>query len=177
MNMRGFFMFVAAGAMLIGSILPGFAQDDAYVYSCAREAAQAGDRDAAFSYCHSLLHYGEASPYYQDALFAVGEYYFEHGDYGGSAAVLITLLNAYPQGKAMPFAALFLLRIDESAHRMMPSDDLKKKIITFKQLSLLFSEYKEYAYNSPLGNRYKAVYFIDKVEFYVDDQILAIVAY
>ncbi len=169
MNARRYCILIAV--MLMLTVAEGFARDDRSVYQCAREAAASADQNSAFSFFHSLLRFGEASPYYDDALFAVGEYYFWNSDYGDSRTALTALLTCYPQGKAAPFAAAFLLRIDESSRPGFSSDDLRKKIITFKQLSLLFSEYKEYSYNSPLGNLYKAVYFIDRVEFYRNGEL------
>jgi hypothetical protein len=100
MNARRYCVFVAVVAMVVGIVRPGFADDDRYVHQCAREAAAEGDRNGAFSFYHSLLRSGEGSPYYHDALFAAGEYYFWNADYRDSCEVFTALINCYPGGKA-----------------------------------------------------------------------------
>jgi tetratricopeptide (TPR) repeat protein len=163
--MIGVFMTAA------GNVAAGYAQDDAYIYKAAREEARGGNPDFAFLHYHSLLKGDAASPYYKDALFAVGEYYFLAGDYADSRTVFIRLMQQDPRGAAVPFAAAFLLKIDPRSRGEYDDDTLKKKIIEYKQLSLLFSDFKEYHYDSPLRNRYKAVYFIDRVEFYSNGKL------
>jgi len=56
-------------------------------------------------------------------------------------------------------------------------ENLKKEILTFKQVGLVFKEFKEYTYRSPLYRTYKAVFRIDQVEFYVGGKLFATVAY
>ena len=145
----------------------GFAQNDAQDYAGAKQAAKSGDKDFAFMQFHSLLRLSTTSPYYHDALFAVGEYYYSVANYYDSYKAFAEFVELYPRSEALPFAVVYLLKMEQK-QKQQESYDLEKKVITFKQLSLLFSEYKEYPYTSPLSTEYKAVYYIDRVEIYTN---------
>jgi outer membrane protein assembly factor BamD (BamD/ComL family) len=163
-------IFLLIGILCILSGTPGIshAQTDAELYNNAKLAAKQGDRDFAFMQYHSLMRLSENSPYYHDALFAVGEYYFDMSNYYDAYRTFVEFVELYPRSEALPFAVVYLLKMEQNQQEN-ESEDLEKKVITFKQLSLLFSEYKEYLYTSPLGTKYKAVYFIDKVEIYINE--------
>lgn len=146
-----------------------YGQEGTDLYRGAKQAVKAGDRDFAFMQFHSLLRLSTTSPYYQEALFATGEYYFVLANYYDAHSAFAKFVELYPQSEAMPFAIVYLLKMEQL--RQGNQYELKKKVITFKQLSLLFSEYKEYLYKSPLGSNYKAVYFIDRVDIYINEEL------
>jgi outer membrane protein assembly factor BamD (BamD/ComL family) len=148
----------------------GFAQGDADLYNSAKEAVKNGDRDFAFMQFHSLLRLSTTSSYYDEALFATGEYYFSLANYYDAQITFSKFVELYPQSEALPFAVIYLLKM-EQAGQQENKYDLRKKVITFRQLSLLFSEYKEYPYKSPFGLNYKAIYFIDRVEMYINEEL------
>jgi hypothetical protein len=54
---------------------------------------------------------------------------------------------------------------------------LERALIDAKRLIFLFSESKEFTYKSMFGKAYKAVYYIDKVEVYVDETPFTAVRY
>ena len=56
-------------------------------------------------------------------------------------------------------------------------DKIRKAIIEFKSNSFLFEESKNYEWRSPLYKEYKALFFIDKIEFYVNEEFLAKMEY
>ncbi|MBU1086780.1 MAG: outer membrane protein assembly factor BamD [Candidatus Omnitrophica bacterium] len=155
---------------IIAVTMPIYAQEDAELFLSAKQSIKAGEKDFAFIQFHSLLRLSTNSPYYQDALFATGEYYFACANYYDAYTSFSKFVELYPQSEALPFAVVYLLKMEQ----MQSQDseyDLKKKVITFKQLSLLFSEYKEYPYQSPMGLKYKAVYFIDRLEVYINEEL------
>ncbi len=147
-----------------------YAQEDADLFFSAKQSVKDGNRDFAFMQFHSLLRLSTSSLYHQDALFATGEYYFEMANYYDAYISFSKFIELYPKSDALPFAVVYLLKM-EQMHSPASEYDLKKKVITFKQISLLFSEYKEYPYESPLGTKYKAIYFIDRVEVYINEAL------
>jgi outer membrane protein assembly factor BamD (BamD/ComL family) len=150
----------------------GYAQQDRELFTEATELARLGKRDVAFMHFHSLLKkYSSVSKYYKEALFAAGEYYFSIGDYNNAEESFARFIKNYPDSEAFPFALVYLLKISRRAGDEKMTGDLQQKIIEFKQLSLLFSDFKESNYLSPLFRRYKAVYFIERVEFYLDGDL------
>lgn len=150
--------------------MSGYAQEDAELFNSAKQSIKVGERDFGFMQFHSLLRLSISSPYYHDALFATGEYYFASANYFDAYTSFSKFVELYPRSDALPFAVVYLLKM-EQMQAQGSEYDLKKKVITFKQLSLLFSEYKEYPYNSPMGLKYKAVYFIDRLEVYINEAL------
>ncbi len=154
-----------------------FAKGDRELYRDATEAARYGQKHAAFMHFHSLLKFSSTSKFYKDALFATGEYYFSLNDYYDAEEAFIGYIENSPDSKALPFVLVYLLKIRQRLKDDEIVYDLKKKIIEFKQLSLLFSESKENNYLSPLGTRYKAQYFIERVDFYRDGELFEKIYY
>jgi len=148
-----------------------YAKGGQLLYEAAQESVQNGDIDFAFMYFHSLLDYAGASLYYEQALFATGEYYWRINDFYNAEKSFMDFIKHYPHSKGLPFAIVYLLRINREAQNREVASDLRKKVIAFQQLSLLFSEFKELLYKSPLGLEYKALYFIDRVEIYINGEL------
>ncbi|MBI4845092.1 MAG: hypothetical protein HY810_01225 [Candidatus Omnitrophica bacterium] len=157
--------------MILSNVAGLNAQEDAVLYNHARQAVLSGEIDFAFNYFYSLLQYSASSRYYQDAVFACGEYYFLNNDYYVSSKMFTDFIKACPQSEAFPFAIVYLKKMAASLEEANAAYDFKKNIIKFKQLSLLFSEFKEYEYVSPLGLKYKALYYIDRAEFYINGEL------
>jgi outer membrane protein assembly factor BamD (BamD/ComL family) len=155
----------------------GYGQDSHEIYQEGVQAARAGDLDYAFMYFQSLVKESPESKHGNDALFAMGEYYFVKGDYPDANNAFIKLINDYPDSKGEVFALAYLLKIAESRGNDDLAQNLEDKIVTSKRLVLLFKDSKEYKYKSPLNKKYKAVYYIDKVHFYLDGELFAQISY
>ncbi|OGX31863.1 MAG: hypothetical protein A3D27_00025 [Omnitrophica WOR_2 bacterium RIFCSPHIGHO2_02_FULL_46_37] len=155
----------------------GFAKDDGQIYSTAIREAESGNIDFAFMYFRSLLRNYPDSKYTHDASFAIGEYYFIAADYKNAAEVWSNFINDYPDSKGLPFALMYLFRVAGIRRDASLVEKLKNKIIGLKQLTFLFRESKGYTYKSPLRRKYRMIYYIDKVEFYVDDKLFEKISY
>jgi len=155
----------------------GYAKEAKQIYATAVKAAQSGDLDSAFMTFLSLLKNYPESQYREDALFAIGEYYFQIGDFKDAAGTFIKFINEYPDSKAKPFVLVYLLKIAERDKLESLVKSLEKEIVTSRQLVLLFRDFKEYKYTSPLFKKHKVIHYIDKVEFYVEGQIFAKIFY
>lgn len=155
----------------------GFAQDVKQLYSTAVREAESGNRDFAFMHCRELLENYPDSKYASDAAFAIGEYYFITANYENAAEALSNFINDYPDSKGLPFVLMYLLKVTQIYKNESLTEKLKNQIISLKRLSLLFQESKGYAYTSPLGIKYRMMYYIDKVELYVDDKLFENITY
>jgi hypothetical protein len=113
----------------------------------------------------------------EEALFATAEYYFLLGDFTDARPGFIKFISEYPDSKAKPFALVYLIKIAEKQAQESLAESLRKQIITSQQLVLLFRDFKESQYLSPLYRRHKAVHFIDKIEFYIDGELFAQISY
>jgi len=154
-----------------------YAQESQRIYSLALKAAKEGDPGYAFMSFRYLLSNYPDSKHREAALFATGEYYFLIGDYTDARPVFIKFVDEYPNSKVRPFALAYLIKIAEKQDQEALAESMEKEIITSQQLILLFRDFKEFRYLSPLHRRYKAVHFIDKIEFYIDGELFAQISY
>lgn len=80
-----------------------------------------------------------------------------------------------PDSKANIFAKAYLLKIiedikDPTQEEQKLFDDIQKDFFS-RPLFLLFREYKETSYKSPLRNKFKIRYYIDNIEVYRNGQL------
>ncbi|UCC94883.1 MAG: hypothetical protein JSW40_08745 [Candidatus Omnitrophota bacterium] len=155
-----------------------YAQSPGRLYYEASKAARSGRIDFAYMHLNELLRCCSDSLLAEKALFGVGEYYFSVAAHYDAASSFIRFNEEYPQSKARLFALAYIFEIARSNEREDLQKHLEREILTFKQLSLLFADYKEYVYVSPLFSKeYKAVHFIDRIEFYIDGELFTKVPY
>ena len=164
-------------AVIIVSSSNAYARQDTRLYFRGINAARKGNLDFAFVKFDRLISLFPESKYSDKALFAVGEYYFLIADYYDAAQRFTQFVEKYPESEIKIFALLYLLEIARRKGNQDEVDRLEREIVTSQQLSLLFRDFKEYTYTSALSITYKAVYFIDKVEFYRDDKLFTEVFY
>ena len=153
------------------------AEESGQLYSLALREARSGDAEGAFMHLRSILENYPDSRYAPDALFATGEYYFLISDYADSIKAFSSYLNDYPDSPGASFAFVYLLRIAENRGQESLAGNLRKKIITFRQVCFLFRDSKVCSYRSALYKRHKAAYYIDRVEFYIDGELFAKISY
>jgi len=153
------------------------AAQDKKIYLDALKKARSGDLNFAFMDLSTLLERYPDSEYREETLFAVGEYYYLIRDYKDSASIFIRFINEYPQSKAKPFALVYLLKIAESQQEDEFIKGLEKYVMGIRQSIFLFKDFKEYEYVSSLLREHKAVYYIDKVEFYIQGELFAKISY
>lgn len=154
-----------------------YAKEEAEIYSKAVEAAKSGEINFAFMHFRSLLANYPASKYRESALFASGEYYFLLGAYRDAIQAFLGFLSDYPDSRAKPFVLMYLLKIAQRQQAGSLVKDLQQQIVTLQQLSFLFRNSKEYKYQSPLYRKHRVVYYIDKVEFYIEGELFAQIPY
>jgi len=151
--------------------------EEGRLYSDAVTAAKQKDYDVAFANLHTLINIFPNTKLMDKALFALGEYYFSTGDYYDAEASFKRFAHDFPKSRGYLFAMAYLREVARLKGLDSEAITYNKDIISFMQVSLLFRDYKTYKYLSPLYKRYKAVYFIDKVEFYKDDKQFTLLSY
>lgn len=154
-----------------------YAEESQRLFISGKRAAKAGNSAFAFMSFRSLLENFPDSSYRQEALFANAEYYFLIGAFTDARPAFIRFLSEYPDSKARPFVLLYLSKIAEAQGEPALAESLRQEIITSQQLVLLFRDYKQFQYLSPLNRRHKAVHFIDRIEFYIDNEFFAQISY
>jgi len=166
--------------MIVASIWlgsTGFAPGAAQVYSKAVKFAKAGKSHFAFMHYNQLLRNYPTSKYRGEALFATGEYYFRSAGLQEAATAFEAFLEEYPDSEEKLYALVYLLNMAHKNKNEPSIQALEKQIIDLRQVSFVFRETKEITYWSPLHQEYRVVIHIDKIEFYVEGELLAKVSY
>ncbi|MFA5199291.1 MAG: outer membrane protein assembly factor BamD [Candidatus Omnitrophota bacterium] len=140
-------------------------------YQLAKDAAKSGDKEFALMHFSSVLKNDPDPNHRQEALFAVAEYYYLAGDFPDSLGSLSEFLENYPDSKLRPVALFLLLEISENFNNDSLSKSVEKQIMDLKRIFLVFKEAQEYSFKSPLGLDYKLIYYIDKIEFFINGQL------
>lgn len=146
-----------------------YAGEDSYLYSKAVHAAKRNKLNSSFMHLSRIVNRHPSSKFFTSALFSVGEYYYVIGDYFNAKNAFEQFIEKDSQSKSAVFARAYLIKIvkdnQESAAKY------EKEIVTFKRLSLFFRDFKIIKYRSAFLKKYKAVYFIDKVEVYINNAL------
>ena len=156
---------------------PALAQQEAQLYSSAAAQFKAGNDEFAFLNLFSLIRSYPGSKYLENSLFAIGEYHYADKNYAGASDNFSQILEKFPDSKSTVFAMAYLLKIAEKRNDTELAANLGKAIATFHKLSLVFRSSKAFTYRSVSLNKYKADYYIDKVEFYKNGELFAQVSY
>lgn len=156
---------------------PCMAAEDTRLHDMAVQAAEKGDLDFAFMRYRTIVLEYPKSVYRPRALFAQGEYFFDQHNYEESSRAFQEFIRDYPESDANLFALVYLLKIAESRQENDSAQDLIKDIVNLKQISLIFRDYKEYEFLSPLNRKCKAIFHIDTIEFYSEDRLFAKISF
>lgn len=133
--------------------------------------------DFAFLAFRSVVRDYPQSKYAQEALFALGEYYYFIKSYGEADKTFNEYISKYSDSRGAIFARVYLWKIIEHSDKVpeRKKEALDKLTAYFfsKPLFLLFSEYKELSYLSPFENKLIIRHYVDKIEVYRNGQIFA----
>jgi TolA-binding protein len=162
-------------ALSLGSL--AFAQQESQLYSNAVAQFKTGNDEFAFLNLFSLIRSYPESKYLENSLFAIGEYHYADKNYAGAVDAFSQILEKFPDSKSTVFAMAYLLKIAEKREDGELAANLGKTVATFHKLSLVFRNSKAFTYRSMSMNKYKADYYIDKVEFYKNGELFAQVSY
>ncbi|MBU1913353.1 MAG: outer membrane protein assembly factor BamD [Candidatus Omnitrophica bacterium] len=130
--------------------------------------------DFALMEFRSLLREFPKSLFAQKSSLAIAEYYYDNKMYNDAIKSFTGYVKNYPDSKAGIFAKAYLLKIieeikDPAWEEKRLFEDIQKDFFS-KPLFLLFKEYKETSYKSPLQNKFKIRYYIDNIEVYRNGQ-------
>jgi tetratricopeptide (TPR) repeat protein len=140
-------------------------------------AVRSGQLDAAFMRFRSFLQSYPKSKLAPDTIFALGEYYNFTNNPKMAAVYFTRFLHQYPEHQAKIFACAYLLDMAKMSKRPEAVEFLEREIVTTYNLSLVFSKYKQYTYKSPFNKKYKALYYMDSVQMYVNDDLFTKISY
>jgi len=150
---------------------------DAKFYRKAKKAAKKGNFDFAFMSCRNIRTEHPQSKYSERCLFAEGAYYFDLPLLKEASSLFREHIKNYPKSKARLFSLAYLAKIYQDENKKERFEEIRKKIINSKQLSFIFKNNEKYEYQSVFAHKYLAIFYIDKIEFYVEGQLLTKIIY
>ena len=133
--------------------------------------AKQGENDFAFMDFNTLLEEYPKSRYAMAAEFAQGEYYFLQNNLQMASNEFKNVYAQYPQHEEALIALVYLFKI---AQIQQHPDDMKAyhhKAATFRQLTFIFNDEKSFKFLSGFQRKHKLVYYINKVELYVNGEL------
>ena len=147
------------------------------LHRAAKRAAKAGQVDFAFMHYKTILVTAPESPYKDDALFAMGEYYFALSNYDEAEVYFKRYLLTEGTANGKLFAKAYLLKILEMKNSIDDAENLEEDILGSRNHTFIFRSHKDYKFVSPLGKMHKAIFAIDQVAFYTEGELIAEISY
>ncbi|MGE5308207.1 MAG: outer membrane protein assembly factor BamD [Deltaproteobacteria bacterium] len=174
--MRQKYLGIIAVLAVILPLTAGFCQEDKKIFNRGVDYVAEGDINAAFMTFHTLVSSYPGSSYTEQAMFAMGEYYYGVGDYRDATNAFWGLLNQFPDSDSKVFCLAYLLEMARK-EKKPTVQSFEQALSDSQRLIFLFKDSKELKYGSIFSKAYKAVYHIDKLEIFVDDTLFTSVAY
>ncbi|PIP67667.1 MAG: hypothetical protein CO035_07780 [Candidatus Omnitrophica bacterium CG_4_9_14_0_2_um_filter_42_8] len=173
-RIKRFFLFVIGVSIIFsvhGVYATGFARAR---YDAAVRYIKHKQPDFALMEFRSLLREFPKSPFAQKSLFAIAEYYYDHGMHKDAIENFTRRLKDNSDLEANIIAKVYLLKILKEIES--PSQEEKemlggvKKELSSESAFLSFSEYKKTCYRSASLNKFKIIRHADSVDIYRNNQ-------
>ena len=133
--------------------------------------AQQEEFDFAFINFYSLLENYPKSPYCLAAQFALGEYYYLQNNLPMASDEFKKFYIQYPQHQESLIALAYLFKIAQTQKNHDVMKNYRKKAASFRQLTFIFNNKKSFQFLSGFQRKHKLVYYINKVELYVNGKL------
>ncbi len=151
--------------------------EDKQLYMRAQKEVKAGQFEFAFMRYNELLRGYPNSEYRNAALFGVAEYYFNTNNYKEAASNFEAYINQNTDFKKKLFAYGFLLKMAQNQNDQASQDKIIENILSLRQMGFVFDTSKEYHFYTALDHHLKAIFTINKIVFYKNDQPFVEVSY
>ena len=137
----------------------------------AVRSARHGEDDFAFMDFQAIAQDSPDSCWSLPAAFAVGEYYFLQDNLNMASDAFESFYAKYPRHEEALIALAYLFKIAQSQKNTNAIKEYHHRVASFQQLSFVFKENKTFMFLSGFGHKHKLVFYIDKIELYVDDKL------
>lgn len=133
--------------------------------------AKQGENDFAFMDFQTVLDDCPQSSHCLAAAFAQGEYYFLQDNLQMASDAFENFYVKYPRHEEALIALAYLFQIAKIEEKSNDMEKYRQEAATFRQLTFIFSDKKSFNFLSGFQRRHKLVYYIDKVDLYVNDEL------
>ena len=111
------------------------------------------------------------SRYCLAAEFAQGEYYFLQNNLHMASDEFKDFYAKYPQHEEALIALAYLFKIAQIQNHPDDMKEYRNKAASFRQLTFIFNDKKSFKFLSGFQRKHKLVYYINKVELYVNGKL------
>jgi len=140
-------------------------------YDDALEEGRSGNLHFAFMKFKNYLAENPDSIYAKNIKFALAEYYFQVKDYREAINSLVDYITAFRKDESSIFAQAMLYNILLEYKKEPQLTEKIKADFFAAPLFLVFSEFKSKYYKSILNNTYEIIDYIDRVEFFKNNEL------
>ncbi len=133
--------------------------------------AKQGENDFAFMAFRGVLDDCPSSPHCLAAAFAQGEYYFLQNNLSLASDEFKDFYAKYPQHQEALIALIYLIKIAQLQQHPDDMKEYRSKAASFRQLIFIFNDKKYFKFLSGFQRKHQLVYYINKVELYVNGQL------
>jgi hypothetical protein len=133
--------------------------------------AKQGENDFAFMDFQSVLDEFPQSRYCLPAEFAQAEYYFLQNNWPLASEEFESFYTQYPRHQEALIALAYLFQMAKIQKHPEDMEKYRNEAASFRQLTFIFNDKKFFNFLSGFQRRHKLVYYINKVELYVNDKL------
>jgi len=132
-----------------------------------------GENAFAFMDFRAILDAYPGSSHCLAAKFAQGEYFYYQNDLPMASEEFKDFYARYPRHEEALIALVYLFKISQIQKNAEEAKEYHNKIASFRQLTFIFNDKKYFNFLSGFQHKHKLVYFINKVQLYVNGKIFA----
>ena len=140
-------------------------------------SVQQGEYDFAFIDFRTILEDYPGSRYGLASEFAQGEYYFLQNNLQMASDEFKRFYAKYPRHEEAMMALAYLFQIAKIQKSPDKMKEYRNKIASFRQLTFIFNDKKFFMFLSGFQRKHKLVYYINKVELYVNGRLFTEISF
>jgi outer membrane protein assembly factor BamD (BamD/ComL family) len=144
------------------------AADADILWNRAISMAKQGQMDMAFIDFRMLVHSYPDARQKPTAQLGLGEYHFSHHSFSLAAKEFKDFYNQYPKRQDSVIALAYLYKMAQMNGQNHLMEEYRQKIISSRQVAFIFKDSQSFRYVSGFQHKYEVVFYIDKIEVWVN---------
>ena len=133
--------------------------------------AKQGAYDYAYLDFQTILENYPNSQYSLPAEFAKGEYYYLQNNLSAASDAFLHFYAKYPKHQEALAALAYLYKIAQTQQHPKDMEEYRHKAASFRQLTFIFNDIKTFKFVSGFQRKHKLLYYINKVDLYVNGKL------
>ena len=177
MKMKVFSFCLTAVLMLLAGCAT--LSDSGQHYRETVQNIRQGQTDFAVIHLQAIVKEYPSSPYAPQATFALGEYYYDIGDYYNAIKTFSDYIHAYPKDKGVVFSKLIIYKIITSFEQEKTTGEAEDALVKMIRKELFAQPLFLIFYDKKMPRSYKSLFnysyivydYVDKIKVFRNDKI------